>query len=1161
MMLHVNIVISDRNWIMEEFANQILSGADKSDADIRVTVSLKEDIYADINYYLPYSIVPNKPVTKSVALFTHIEEDFPEAKKKFFDVAKKVDYCVCMAERYEKKLKDSGVEYISTVYPGISLDYMPKIKIGIVGRGYHTGRKNESMVAQLRELDFCDFVFTGTGWPGVSKYLVKDKMPAFYQDIDYLLVPSKIEGGPMPAIEAVASGTPVIAPDVGFMNDVDHISYKNSDVDDLIRVLKDIYLKRSASAEKVREYFAWDAFSKSHVDIFLSVQKRLGGAGGNLIHSAPKKRLSLVTHGAEDKAKGGPTTRVQYTAQATTSEKIDVVCEGLKSKADAYHVFNIWPPSAAIKTAEDVVSKTSLLVFSPIFLNLSLKPDWEHVRNVFVSDGDEVLLENIYSHYHEMYGHGFEGLWETVPEHFEGVKYCCSLASKVIALSNYESLLLQTLGVDKEKIAVIKNCPDPKVLSFDGKRSFSKTYGIKNYLLVVGRVEARKNQLFAAIAAKKQGKKLVILGSIGDPQYAESLRERFPETVVFIDRIEDRDLLFSCYYESDLYIQCSWSEGASLATLEAYACGAKVALMPLSGEDEYYKKEEKGVFFIDLFSLSSLGEVICTSERLELTGKNLAEMRRVRVQSLIQNYTEGHAKVYNSCFEERQNESGNDDIYVDITSYAHGMYNKVSTTGALALEKNLVQAFAEHYKQARFVYWDHRSNSFILMAENPSEVKFADFLPASTTLIARSRRSYVSRSAENVSPSIEGTAVKEANVDISVLGREITQAHWIADHGTLTNGGGVWAIGQVVKMFIRSMPGSLEKYFSGIIRKFRPNFTLRHTFPTLDVLSHLKSLPVKVRENKLPQKKSLFLSLCLRSSYGRSLYLQKKSRLIVIGNAWMSNDRYLDRLRKLQACNQMNVSTIIYDLLPIQLPEFFPDGYGAKFDERLHKYLSFSEKVFGISASTAADLKSYVGSKRLQTQVDSIPMGTFGKKIAASSKSHKLTSSEFILYVSSVNKRKNHKFLCSVWSYIQAHNPGLKNVKLVFVGKNIFSEDQSLNTDGVEWMQNVSDAELSLLYQSCLFSVYPSIAEGYGIPVQESLCYGKVCIASNLPSLSEVNHPALIKVPVNDFFAWVDIVKKMLQDDEVRLTLESTTKGFESELPSWKSIANKLMSK
>ena len=48
-----------------------------------------------------------------------------------------------------------------------------------------------------------------------------------------------------------------------------------------------------------------------------------------------------------------------------------------------------------------------------------------------------------------------------------------------------------------------------------------------------------------------------------------------------------------------------------------------------------------------------------------------------------------------------------------------------------------------------------------------------------------------------------------------------------------------------------------------------------------------------------------------------------------------------------------------------------------------------------------------------------------------------------------------------------------------------------------------SDAELAALYRGCLFTVFPSFYEGWGLPVSESLSFGKPCIVSNATSLPE----------------------------------------------------------
>jgi len=50
----------------------------------------------------------------------------------------------------------------------------------------------------------------------------------------------------------------------------------------------------------------------------------------------------------------------------------------------------------------------------------------------------------------------------------------------------------------------------------------------------------------------------------------------------------------------------------------------------------------------------------------------------------------------------------------------------------------------------------------------------------------------------------------------------------------------------------------------------------------------------------------------------------------------------------------------------------------------------------------------------------------------------------------------------------------------------------------------LSDAELREAYRSCLFTVFPSLCEGWGLPIAESLAHGKFCVASNRTSIPEV---------------------------------------------------------
>jgi glycosyltransferase involved in cell wall biosynthesis len=56
----------------------------------------------------------------------------------------------------------------------------------------------------------------------------------------------------------------------------------------------------------------------------------------------------------------------------------------------------------------------------------------------------------------------------------------------------------------------------------------------------------------------------------------------------------------------------------------------------------------------------------------------------------------------------------------------------------------------------------------------------------------------------------------------------------------------------------------------------------------------------------------------------------------------------------------------------------------------------------------------------------------------------------------------------------------------------------------IEIRNGLSDLALSELYENCMFTVYPSFYEGWGLPVAESLAYCKFCIASNTSSIPEI---------------------------------------------------------
>lgn len=199
------------------------------------TVSTRIDPQAQVNIFMPYyyyffMLGDNYCPTPSISFFTHMEDD---TRAMFLECAERSSWCITMCDK-TAALLPQGKTSVVRFYPDKQF-YKEKITIGLVGKYCPSGRKNYELLQDLA-IDGIEFKFT------MGKLSYED-MPKFYKQIDYLLVTSTNEGGPMPVMEALAMGKPVITPDVGFAWDYPVIKYDGSR-EDLIRVLQGLVIPK-----------------------------------------------------------------------------------------------------------------------------------------------------------------------------------------------------------------------------------------------------------------------------------------------------------------------------------------------------------------------------------------------------------------------------------------------------------------------------------------------------------------------------------------------------------------------------------------------------------------------------------------------------------------------------------------------------------------------------------------------------------------------------------------------------------------------------------------------------------------------------------------------------------------------------------------------------
>jgi glycosyltransferase involved in cell wall biosynthesis len=117
-----------------------------------------------------------------------------------------------------------------------------------------------------------------------------------------------------------------------------------------------------------------------------------------------------------------------------------------------------------------------------------------------------------------------------------------------------------------------------------------------------------------------------------------------------------------------------------------------------------------------------------------------------------------------------------------------------------------------------------------------------------------------------------------------------------------------------------------------------------------------------------------------------------------------------------------------------------------------------------------------------------------------------------VLFVSTSEIRKDHRLLVRVWRRLIARHGTEAVPALIFAGQIGWMVDDllaDLAASGhlggkIEHRPGLSDEDLDEAYRSCLFTVFPSLCEGWGLPIAESLAHGKFCVASNRTSIPEV---------------------------------------------------------
>ena len=252
----------------------------------------------------------------------------------------------------------------------------------------------------------------------------------------------------------------------------------------------------------------------------------------------------------------------------------------------------------------------------------------------------------------------------------------------------------------------------------------------------------------------------------------------------------------------------------------------------------------------------------------------------------------------------------------------------------------------------------------------------------------------------------------------------------------------------------------------------------------------------------------------------------------------------------------------IHDVIFLKFPELYQFIDRKIYNFKFKKACQNADKIIAISHQTKEDLIHYYKIPESKIEViyqtcNQIFKQQFDDETKENTKIKFQLPQNFVLNVGTIEKRKN------VLNVIKAiHNV---DISLIIIGKETeYAKEvksyiyQNELQDKVKILNHVNAQELACIYQLSKIFIYPSIYEGFGIPILEAFFSGVPVITGNAGATAEAGGEAAIKINPLDYKMLEEQIVYLLENNNIRAQFIS--KGFErAKLFEKETVAKNLM--
>jgi len=269
---------------------------------------------------------------------------------------------------------------------------------------------------------------------------------------------------------------------------------------------------------------------------------------------------------------------------------------------------------------------------------------------------------------------------------------------------------------------------------------------------------------------------------------------------------------------------------------------------------------------------------------------------------------------------------------------------------------------------------------------------------------------------------------------------------------------------------------------------------------------------------------------------------------------------------------------VVHDIIPRLFPEYLNNERKKKYQVLIERAIGKADKIIAVSVKTEKDLIAHLGIDSHKIGVAFIDVDPIFKKPVSLGKAHEVMKKYhlhpgYIYAGGGLEKRKNIEGLVRAYALLVKQNTQEKFVheipKLVLSGK-LMPQLAPLITDvetlvkqlnlstRVKILGFVPQEDLPALYNQALFFMFPSLYEGFGLPILEAMSQGTPVLTSQTASLPEVGKDAVMYCDPANIEDMARSMRTMLMDKEFRAILGIRGRRRSQDF-SWTTFVEKIV--